>query len=95
MALRAPVTLDGSTPLSPSLLQPPPFRARPAVCARPASRERRARFPGVRLVLAATQLEKQPLRQLTQERLNHLAQALGLFERKTVTCVLNLFDSHA
>ena len=36
-----------------------------------------------------------PLTQLMQERDDHLAQALGLFKRKAVACVLNLFDSQA
>lgn len=33
--------------------------------------------------------------QLTQERHDHLSQALGLFKRKAMTGVLDLFDSYA
>ena len=36
-----------------------------------------------------------PLSQLTKKRHDHLSQALGLFERKAVTGVLDLFDSQA
>ena len=37
----------------------------------------------------------QPLSRLTQERPDHLSQALGLFKREATTGVLDLFDSHA
>ena len=44
---------------------------------------------------AAPILSRALLSQLTKERHDHLSQALGLFERKAVTGVLDLFDSHA